>query len=99
MSAYLEFAELQALGRKPMHMADWIAKLDDFLRLGDRETLDHAGKVSHEVAVARAESEYERFAKQRAMLPSPVEQDFDESVRAIKQIESRRGPKEKGSAR
>jgi hypothetical protein len=35
VTAYLEFAELQALGRKPMHMADWIAKLDDFLRLSE----------------------------------------------------------------
>ena len=37
-------------------------------------------------------------SSQRAMLSSPVERDFDESVRAIKQIESRRGPKGKGSA-
>jgi hypothetical protein len=97
VSAYLEFAELQALGRRPMHMADWIAKLDDFLRLGERDILEHAGKVSHDVAVARAESEYERFSKHRATLPSPVEQDFDESVRVVKQIERRRGPQGKRS--
>jgi len=43
VAAYLEFAELQALGRKPMYMADWIAKLDEFLRLSEREILteDH----------------------------------------------------------
>ncbi len=97
VSAYLEFAELQALGRRPMHMADWIAKLDDFLRLGEREILEHAGSVSHDIAVARAESEYERFSTHRATLPSPVEQDFDESVRTIEQIESRRGPQGKRS--
>ncbi len=45
VTAYLEFAELQALNRRAMHMADWIAKLDDFLRLSDREILDHAGKI------------------------------------------------------
>ncbi len=95
VSAYLEFAELQALGRRPMHMADWIAKLDDFLRLGEREILEHAGKVSHDVAVARAEFEYERFAADRASLPSPVEQDFDESVQAVKEIESRRARQDK----
>src|ERR1700678_2337537 len=38
--AYLEFAELQARNRKPMHMADWIAKPDDFLRLSEREILN-----------------------------------------------------------
>jgi hypothetical protein len=36
VTAYLEFAELQARNRRPMHMADWIAKLDDFLRLSER---------------------------------------------------------------
>jgi hypothetical protein len=97
VSAYLEFAELQALGRRPMHLADWIARLDDFLRLGDREILEHAGTVSHEIAVTRAESEYERFAAHRATLPSPVEQDFDESVRAVKQIEGRRARQGKRS--
>ncbi len=97
VSAYLEFAELQALGRRPMHMADWIAKLDDFLRLGEREILEHAGRISHDVAVARAEAEYERFSALRATLPSPVERDFDESVRVVKQIESRRGPQGKRS--
>ncbi len=40
VSAYLDFAELQARSRRPMHMADWIAKLDDFLRLSDRDILD-----------------------------------------------------------
>jgi hypothetical protein len=96
VSAYLEFAELQALGRRPMHMADWIAKLNEYLRLSDREVLDDAGKVSHEVAVARAESEYDRFAKQRAELPSQVERDFDASIEAVKQIESRRAPRKRG---
>jgi len=91
VSAYLEFAELQAIGRRPMHMADWITKLDDFLRLGERDILEHAGRVSHDVAVVRAESEYERFSAHRATLASPVEQDFDESVQAVKEIESRRG--------
>jgi virulence RhuM family protein len=43
VTAYLEFAELQALNRRPMYMADWIAKLDDFLQLSDRQILRHAG--------------------------------------------------------
>ncbi len=47
VTAYLEFAEVQALNRRPMYMADWIAKLDDFLRLSERDVLAHAGKVSH----------------------------------------------------
>ena len=92
VTAYLEFAELQALGRKAMYMADWIAKLDEFLRLSDREVLEEPGRVSHEAAVARAEREYDRFAMRRAELASPVEQDFEEAIREVKQIEKRLRP-------
>jgi hypothetical protein len=97
VTAYVELAELSALNRKPMYMADWIAKLDDFLRLSEREILKHAGKVSHDAAVAKAEIEYTRFAAQRAALPSPVERDFEEAVREVKAIEKKRPPIEKKS--
>jgi len=97
VTAYLEFAELQALNRKPMYMADWIAKLDDFLRLTEREILQHAGRVSHEDAVAKAEREYDRFSAQRAALPSPVEKHFEEAVRDVKQLERKRSPRGKGT--
>jgi hypothetical protein len=62
VNAYLEFAEVQALNRRPMYMADWITKLDDFLKLSERDVLAHAGRVSHEEAVVKAELEYDRFA-------------------------------------
>ena len=55
VTAYLEFAELQARNRKPMHMQEWIAKLDDFLRLSERDILTQAGKISHETAIEMAE--------------------------------------------
>ena len=63
VTAYLEFAELQALQRKPMAMADWISKLDDFLKLGDRDVLDHAGKISHQDAKEKAEDELDVYRK------------------------------------
>jgi hypothetical protein len=50
VAAYLDFAELKAVSRRPMSMADWIAKLDDFIRLSDRGVLAHAGTVSHDAA-------------------------------------------------
>ena len=50
VSAYLDFAELQARSHKPMHMADWIGKLDDFIRLSERDILTHAGNISHREA-------------------------------------------------
>ncbi len=90
VSAYLEFAELQASSRKAMYMADWIRKLDDFIRLSDREILTHAGKVSREEAVAKAELEYDRLATERRALPSPVEKHFEAAFNDVKQIEKQR---------
>ncbi|NQW45855.1 MAG: virulence RhuM family protein [Deltaproteobacteria bacterium] len=36
-------------------------KLDGFIRLSERDVLSHAGKVSHEAAIKKAELEYDRF--------------------------------------
>jgi hypothetical protein len=90
VTTYLEFAELQALNRKPMYMADWIAKLDDFLQLREREIQRHAGRISHEEAAAKAELEYDRFARERAARPAPVEKHFEAAVRDVKQLEASR---------
>jgi hypothetical protein len=86
VTAYLEFAELQALARRPMHMADWIAKLDDFLKLSDREILTHAGRISQDEASEHARMEFEKFRAQRAELVSPVERDFAAAVEAATKI-------------
>ena len=53
---YLVFAEGQAMRRIPMYMKDWIEKLHGFLQLNDRNILDHAGKISHQLAADKAES-------------------------------------------
>src|SRR3989339_413222 len=46
VSAYLEFAELQAIRKVPMYMKDWIAKLDDFIAMTGSELLKDVGKIS-----------------------------------------------------
>ena len=84
--AYLELAEVQALNRQPMYMRDWLAKLDDFLRLGGREILKHAGKISHEQAVQKAELEFDKFHRAQLAGPSLVEKDFDAAVKALKKL-------------
>jgi hypothetical protein len=96
VNAYLEFAELQALSRRPMYMADWISKLDDFLRLSERKILQHAGKISHGDAVAKAELEYDRFSARRAAMPSLAVTHFEDAVRKVKRLEKKRPPKSKG---
>ena len=60
---YLVFAEGQAMRRIPMHMTDWITKLDAFLTLNDRDILTHAGRISHEMAQGTAEVEYDKYTK------------------------------------
>lgn len=62
---YLIFAEGQAMRRIPMNMADWVRKLDGFLTLNDRNILEHAGKISHQIAKQLAEQEYDKFQQQR----------------------------------
>jgi len=87
VSFYLDFAELQARGRKVMMMRDWLSKLDDFMRISEREVLTHAGTVSHEIASARAAVEFERFRRTDDAKPSPVEKHFVEALEQVKQLE------------
>lgn len=95
VTAYLEFAELQALARKPMTMANWIAKLDDFLRLGDRDILTHAGRISADVAKTKAQGEYDKWHAPQLDQPSAVERHFIEATRNTQRIAASR-PKPKG---
>ena len=95
VSLYLDFAELQARSRRVMTMTNWIAKLDDFVRISDREILTDAGKVSHEAALARAEEEFEKFRRIEDGKPSPVEQHFIEAIEQVKQLEKGKRAKKK----
>jgi hypothetical protein len=86
VSAYLDFAELQARSQKPMTMRDWIAKLDSFLTLSDRDLLTHAGTISHDAALAKAQSEFDKFRAIEDAKPRPVDADFDNAIEQAKQI-------------
>ena len=81
VSLYLDFAELQALSRRPMSMKDWIAKLDDFLRMASSDILSHAGKISHEEALDKARIDYSKYQLQAVETPSLVEQHFLETIK------------------
>jgi hypothetical protein len=77
---YLIFAEGQAERRIPMTMRDWVAKLEGFLMLNDREILHSAGAVSAELARAHAEREYTAYQK---IEDRRFESDFDRAVKAL----------------
>lgn len=90
VSAYLDFAELQAMNRRAMAMTDWIAKLDDFLRLSEREVLTHAGRVSADAARAQAEAAFEEWRESRRLAPQPVDAAFDAALSESKTLAKHR---------
>ncbi|HLD55030.1 MAG TPA: virulence RhuM family protein [Candidatus Nanoarchaeia archaeon] len=71
---YLSFAELQAKNKKYMSMKDWIKKLDDFLRLNEKDILKNKGNISSSLAKQKASEEYEKFNFRRL---KEYESDFD----------------------
>lgn len=74
---YLDYAELQASRGRPMYMKDWSEKLHAFLKFNEQDILHDKGQVSHEVAVALAEKEYEIFRKEQ---DKKYISDFDREV-------------------
>jgi len=94
VTMYLDFAELQALNRKPMRMQDWIIKLDEFLKLNGRDILKHSGQVSHEEALQKARLEYDKWQQEQLTHPTEVEKHFVEVVEEVKQLE-KKSPKRK----
>ena len=82
VSAYLEFAELQALNRTPMYMKDWIARLDDFLKMTGKDILAHTGTISHEKAIQKVNEEYLSYKEKTKNELSRVEEDFIEHLEA-----------------
>lgn len=91
VSFYLEFAELQAKNRRPMYMQDWISKLDDFLRLSERDILTHAGKIAHDDAIAHAHAEFDKFKQRQLQEKSAVEKHFEQSIKQLEKVEAKVG--------
>jgi len=87
VTAYIEVAEIQALNQKPMYMKDWIARLDDFLTMTGKDILKHAGKVSHEQAMEKANQAYMEYKEKTKNELSKVEEDFLEQIdSAVKRL-------------
>jgi hypothetical protein len=80
VTMYLDYAEDQAERKIPMTMEDWAKKLNAFLKFNEREILDHPGKVTHDIAQAFAESEFEKF---RIIQDRLYESDFDKMVKQV----------------
>ena len=75
---YLAFAETMAMQRTPMYMKDWIARLDAVISLNGRELLTHAGKISHEMAIAKSGLEFKKFKDEQKKI---------EKIQSLKELE------------
>ena len=75
---YLAFAQTMAMQQTPMYMKDWIARLDAVISLNGRELLTHAGKISHEMAIAKSGLEYKKFKDEQKKI---------EKIQSLKELE------------
>jgi hypothetical protein len=85
VSGYFDFAEIQAMKRKPMYMSDYIKQLDSILSATGEKVLTNAGSVSHKEAMDKAKKEFKKY---REKTLSAVEKVYLES---IKQLETKIG--------
>jgi hypothetical protein len=74
VAAFIDFAELRALNRQVMRMADWLGWVEKFLNFTDQQVLTHAGRISQEMAQTKAHGEYEKF---RVMQDLDYVSEFD----------------------
>ena len=90
VTMYLDYAEYQASRHIPMTMQDWSQRLNRFLEFNEHEILHDTGRVTHEIATAFAESEFEKY---RIVQDQLFESDFDRFLSMEEDI----GKAEKGS--
>ena len=80
VSGYFDFAEVQAMRHRPMHMSDYVEHLDRVLSSTGEQLLVGAGKASHKQAMEKANQEYQRFLVQNL---SPVEEAYLQTIKEV----------------
>ena len=80
VSGYFDFAEIQAMKRKPMYMADYIKQLDNILSATGEKVLQNAGRVSHQEAIEKATIEFKKY---QVKTLSTVEEDYLEILKSL----------------
>ena len=94
---FLAYAEAQALAEKPMYMRDWLQKLRLILTLNEKNILEHAGTISHKLAVEKASKEYIAYKEQQRREEhfESIKQ-LDQDLKRIAQCKENKDDKEKG---
>ena len=91
VSGYFDFAEIQAIKRKPMYMADYVKQLDSILLATGEKILLNAGAVSHEKALEKAKAEFKKYLDKTL---SPVEKDYLENIKALQKKIDKKGDRQ-----
>lgn len=82
---YLAFAETMAQQQTPMYMKDWIERLDTLLKMNGRELLEHAGKISHQMALEKSEAEYEKYKEDQKNISKETSlKEIEEDIKMLK---------------
>ena len=98
VSAFFDLAELSAMQHKPMYMRDWVVELDDFAKRYGKGILPNAGTVSHQAALEKANTEYEKYRQRTIDELSSAERDFLASIKDTqKKLEGKSKRSRKGS--
>lgn len=93
VSAFFDLAEIKAEEQISMTMKDWVAELDQFVKIYGKGVLENAGEVSHEKAIDKAEAEYKKY---QVKTLSPVEKDYLDNIKTIqKKVEKISKPSKK----
>ncbi len=86
VNLFLDIAENNAERNIPMYMSDWKKEVENALTLFHYEVLEGKGKISHKMAVEKAESEYEKY---KVIQDKNYVSDFDKLLNETKQIENK----------
>ena len=77
VTMFIDYGELMAEDEVLMSMQDWVEQTNQILRNNRREVLEGKGKVSHDMAMKKAEKEYEIF---RVKQDQEYVSEFDREV-------------------
>lgn len=80
VSGYFDFAEIQAMRHNPMYMSDYVTQLDKLLSSTGERVLEDSGKISHNQAIEKAETEYRKYQVQTL---TPVEKEYLDTVKVL----------------
>lgn len=88
VTAYLDIAEVRALNHEPMYMKDWLETINDYLKMTRREILKTAGRISHNAAIEKAHTEFEKYQHKQQTQLSAVEKHFLKSIDILEAVEN-----------